>query len=111
LRDSNNPELLKEIDEAVEKYKEEKRLEAEDDDDPALSDPDPHSDDDALPAPTGRVPRVHRQPRTYVPMDWRNQRGRVNVIQALYVGEVPLSELPMCLDDPTQAFTTDGADL
>ena len=67
LLDSNNPALLREIDEAVDRYKEEKRLDEDDDDE---SGAEPVSDDNDFPAgpePSGRVPRVHRPPVRYNP--------------------------------------------
>ena len=67
LLDSNNPALLREIDEAVERYKEEKRLDEDDEDEP---DAGPASDDDSAvpgPEPSGRVARVHRPPVRYNP--------------------------------------------
>ena len=67
LQDTNNPDLLREIDEAVARYRDEKRLEEDDEDEPELADPE-NSDDDSEPAQlTGRVPRVHRPPIRYSP--------------------------------------------
>ena len=67
LQDTNNPDLLREIDEAVARYRDEKRLEEDDEDEPELADPE-DSDDDSEPEQlTGRVPRVHRPPIRYTP--------------------------------------------
>ena len=67
LQDTNNPELLREIDEAVARYREEKLLAADDGDEPELEEPE---DTDDLSEPeqlTGRVPRIHRPPVRYNP--------------------------------------------
>ena len=59
--------MLREIEEAVERYKEEKRLDEDDEDEP---DAEPASDDDSTipgPEPSGRVARVHRPPVRYNP--------------------------------------------
>ena len=67
LQDTNNPELLREIDEAVARYRDEKLLAADDEDEP---EPEEHDDTDDLSEPeqlTGRVPRIHRPPVRYTP--------------------------------------------
>ena len=67
LLDSNNPALLREIDEAVERYKEEKRLDEDDEDEP---DACPTSNNDSIvlgPEPSGREARVRRPPVRYNP--------------------------------------------
>ena len=67
LLDSNNPALLREIDEAVERYKEEKRLDEDDEDEP---DACPTSNNDPIvlgPEPSGREARVRRPPVRYNP--------------------------------------------
>ena len=67
LQDTNNPALLLEIDEAVSRYREEKLLAADDEDEP---EPEEIDDADDLSAPeqlTGRVPRIHRPPVRYNP--------------------------------------------
>ena len=67
LQDTNNPDLLREIEEAVARYRDEKRLEEDDEDEPELANPE-DSDDDSKPEQlTGRVPRVHRPPIRYTP--------------------------------------------
>jgi hypothetical protein len=61
LNDTNNPELLKEIDDAVRRYQEEvKAPDGDDDDAEAVQ-------QDDSPAPTGRFPRVRRPPMYYSP--------------------------------------------
>ena len=68
LQDINHPVLLKEIDDAVARYQEEKRLEEDDADE--LDQEDDDTDDNDVTTPpilTGRVPRVHRPPVQYTP--------------------------------------------
>jgi len=67
LQDTNNPALLIEIDEAVARYREEKRLADDDADEPELDDSDDHEDPSEPELLTGRVPRVHRPPMRYNP--------------------------------------------
>ena len=67
LQDTNNPALLIEIDEAVARYREEKRLADDDEDEPELDDSDDHEDPSEPELLTGRVPRVHRPPMRYNP--------------------------------------------
>jgi len=67
LLDTNNPALLLEIDEAVSRYREEKLLTADDEDEPEpeeIDDTDDPSEPEQL---TGRVPRIHRPPVGYNP--------------------------------------------
>ena len=63
LNETNNPELLKEIEDAVQRYREEVHAPENDDDD---ADTAPH---EGVPTPalTGRFPRVHRPPMYYSP--------------------------------------------
>ena len=67
LQDTNNLALLIEIDEAAARYREEKRLADDDEDEPELDDPDDHDDPSAPELLTGRVPRIHRPPVRYNP--------------------------------------------
>ena len=67
LQDTNNPDLLREIDEAVARYREERRLEEDDEDEPELEDPEDSGDLSAPGQLTGRVPRIHRPPVRYHP--------------------------------------------
>ena len=56
-----------EIDEAVARYREEKRLADDDQDEPELDNPDDHDDPSEPELLTGRVPRIHRPPVRYNP--------------------------------------------
>ena len=67
LQDTNNPELLREIDEAVARYREEKLLAADDGDEPELEEPEDTDDPSEPEQLTGRVPRIHRPPVRYNP--------------------------------------------
>jgi len=58
---------LTEIDAAVARYREEKRLADDDEDEPELDDADDHEDPSEPELLTGRVPRVHRPPMRYNP--------------------------------------------
>ena len=65
LQDTNNLALLVEIDEAVARYREEKRLAEDDEDEPESEDPEDLDDPSEPEQLTGRVPRIHRPPIRY----------------------------------------------
>ena len=67
LQDTNNPALLTEIDEAVARYRDEKRLAEDDEDEPEHDDHDAPDDPREPELLTGRVPRIHRPPVRYNP--------------------------------------------
>ena len=64
LNETNNPELLKEIEDAVQRYRDETRTPDDDEDDP---EPAPVADAVDGAEATGRFPRVRRPPMYYSP--------------------------------------------
>lgn len=109
LQDTNHPDLFREIDEAVERYREEKRLEDDDDDELEPEDPEDSGDPSEPEQLTGRVPRIHRPPVRYNPSANNSKRCvlELSYSDSLYYEselhmeldrtEIELTEIDYCL--------------